>query len=70
MLGSEQDGLSIYMNDILVVGNQFSGCRSQNGVVYVDFGVSGIVIRNNIFKNNGVQNDGRTTYAIKLGSSG
>jgi len=48
-----QDGISVYMSDVLVQGNEVSGSTSENGAIYLAWAISNIIIEeNNIYNNN------------------
>ncbi|MCR4428193.1 MAG: PKD domain-containing protein [Caldiserica bacterium] len=48
-----QDGISVYTSNVLVEGNEVTGCTSENGAIYLAFGISNVTIRcNNIHDNN------------------
>ncbi|MBC7238205.1 MAG: right-handed parallel beta-helix repeat-containing protein, partial [Chloroflexi bacterium] len=42
-----QDGISVYMSGVTVEENEIYNCRSENGAIYVAYGVSDVTIRNN-----------------------
>lgn len=42
-----QDGITVYMSGVIVAGNTVVGSRSENGAVYLAFGIRDIVIRYN-----------------------
>ncbi|MBC7260896.1 MAG: PKD domain-containing protein, partial [Chloroflexi bacterium] len=44
---TKQDGIAVYMSDTCVENNKVSGSTSENGAIYVAFGVSNITIRYN-----------------------
>lgn len=47
-----QDCISVYMSDVLVQGNEVSGSTSENGAIYLAWGISNISItENNIYGN-------------------
>jgi len=62
-----QDGISVYMSDVLVSGNDVSGSTSENGAIYLTFNVARVTITNNVIHDNGADGDGRTTYAVRIG---
>ena len=45
--GTKQDGISVYMSDTLVEGNEVYNSTSENGAIYVAWGVSNVTIRSN-----------------------
>ncbi|MCB8942160.1 MAG: right-handed parallel beta-helix repeat-containing protein [Ardenticatenaceae bacterium] len=47
-----QDSISIYMSDTLVDGNEVYNSTSENGAIYVAYGVSNITITNNHIHDN------------------
>ena len=50
---TKQDGISVYMSDVLVQGNEVSGSTSENGAIYLAYGISNITIEENtIYDNN------------------
>ena len=50
-----QDGITVYMSDVLVDGNEVYNSRSENGAIYVAHAVSDITISNNIVRDNTLQ---------------
>lgn len=64
---TEQDGISVYMSNTVVDGNEVYNSRSENGAVFVTFNVSNVTISNNYIHNNGSAVDTRTTYGIRVG---
>ncbi len=42
-----QDGIAVYMSDTVVEGNDVSASSSENGAIYVAFGVSNIAVQQN-----------------------
>jgi len=49
---TKQDGISVYMSDVLVEGNDVSYSTSENGAIYVAYGVSNITIHCNDIRDN------------------
>jgi len=47
-----QDGITVYMSDVVIEGNEVSGSTSENGAIYLAYAISDIVIRNNIVRDN------------------
>jgi len=47
-----QDGISVYMSDTLVDGNEVYNSTSENGAIYVAWAVGGITISNNAVHDN------------------
>ncbi|MBE0533285.1 MAG: right-handed parallel beta-helix repeat-containing protein [Rhodospirillales bacterium] len=68
--GTGQDGITVYMSGVTVSGNDVSGSTSENGAIYVSFNVTGVDITNNTIHDNGAADDGRDTYAIRIGKGG
>lgn len=50
-----QDGITIYMSDVLVAGNDVSGSTSENGAIYLAFGISNIIIQSNCVRYNSLR---------------
>ena len=49
---TKQDGISVYMSDVTVQGNEVSGSTSENGAIYLAFGISNITIEGNNIHDN------------------
>ena len=47
-----QDGISIYMSNVTVEGNEIYNCGSENGAIYLAYGISGITINKNKIHDN------------------
>ncbi|MFA4854631.1 MAG: right-handed parallel beta-helix repeat-containing protein, partial [Candidatus Omnitrophota bacterium] len=65
-----QDGITVYMGNTVVEGNEVYNSTSENGAVYVSFNVNNVSLINNYIHNNGNLSDARTTYGIRIGKSG
>jgi len=52
-----QDGITVYMSDTVVEGNEVTGSTSENGAIYLAFAISDVEIINNTVHSN-VLNDG------------
>ncbi|WP_316975794.1 right-handed parallel beta-helix repeat-containing protein [Shumkonia mesophila] len=65
-----QDGITVYMSDVVVSDNDVSGSNSENGAIYVSYNVTGVDITGNTIHDNGADGDGRDTYAIRIGKDG
>jgi len=65
-----EDGISVYMSDVTVSGNDISHSNSGNGSVFVEFDVDNIAITGNAIHDNGTAGDGNTTFAIRIGKAG
>ncbi|MFC2108811.1 right-handed parallel beta-helix repeat-containing protein [Candidatus Bipolaricaulota bacterium] len=47
-----QDGVSVYMSDVTVEGNEIFHCDSENGIIHVAYAVTDITIRGNTVRDN------------------
>lgn len=47
-----QDGITVYTSDVVVEGNTVTGATTENGAIYLAFGISNIVIRYNTIVDN------------------
>ncbi|HQM37377.1 MAG TPA: right-handed parallel beta-helix repeat-containing protein [Candidatus Bipolaricaulis anaerobius] len=47
-----QDGITVYTSDVIVEGNTVTGATTENGAIYLAFGISNIVIRYNTIVDN------------------
>ena len=47
-----QDGISVYMSDVTVEGNEIYNCHSENGAIYLAWGISNITIKENTIYDN------------------
>ncbi len=47
-----QDGITVYMSNVVVEGNTVTGATSENGAIYLAFGISNITIRCNTIVDN------------------
>jgi len=65
-----QDGISVYMSDATVEGNEIYNCHSENGAIYLAYAISNITIRENDIYNNTL-NPGKwgNPAGIMLGAS-
>lgn len=62
-----QDGITVYMSNVTLSGNDISGSTSENGAIFIDFDVDNIDIINNTIHDNGADADGRVTFGIRVG---
>ncbi len=62
-----QDGISVYMSNVIVDGNDIAGSNSVNGAIFVEFDVNNVAITDNTIHDNGSDADGHVTYAIRIG---
>jgi len=47
-----QDGISVYMSDVTVEGNEIYNCHSENGAIYLAYAINNIDIHDNDIYNN------------------
>ncbi len=47
-----QDGITVYTSNVIVEGNTVTGATTENGAIYLAFGISNIVIRYNTIVDN------------------
>ncbi|MBC7169639.1 right-handed parallel beta-helix repeat-containing protein, partial [Candidatus Bipolaricaulota bacterium] len=52
VMNTAQDGIAVYMSNVVIEGSTVTGSRSENGAVYLAFGISNIVIRYNTIVDN------------------
>lgn len=52
-----QDGITVYMSDVLVEGNEISGSSSQNGALYINSPNSSLLVSNIEIKDNQIYNN-------------
>jgi len=50
-----QDGITVYMSDVVVAGNDVSGSTSENGAIYLAFGISNVTITDNCVQDNNLR---------------
>jgi hypothetical protein len=55
VLNTAQDGITVYMSDTLVEGNDVSSSTSENGAIYVAWAVSNVTIQKNNVHDNTLQ---------------
>jgi len=58
-----QDGISVYMSDVTIEGNKVYNCGSENGAIYLAYGISNIAIQGNTVHDNTLSTSKRTTAA-------
>ena len=58
-----QDGISVYMSDVTVEGNEIYNCHSENGAIYLAYAISNIDIHDNAIYNNTLKTTKRLTSA-------
>ncbi len=52
VMNTAQDGITVYASDVVVEGNTVMGATTENGAIYLAFGISNIVIRYNTIVDN------------------
>jgi uncharacterized repeat protein (TIGR01451 family) len=63
-----QDGISIYMSQVTVSGNEIYNSNSTNGALYVAWNVNNVTVTRNNIHNNGVAG-GTPTYGVRVGKN-
>jgi len=61
-----QDGITIYMSNVVVEGNDVSGSTSENGAIYLAYAISDITITNNCVLDNEL-NEGVKSHVGGIG---
>ena len=64
-----QDGITVYMSNVTVSGNDVSASTSENGALYISQNVTGVAITDNTFHDNGTATDDAVTFAIRVGKN-
>lgn len=62
-----QDGITVFMSDVTLSGNDISGSSSENGAIFVDYAVDNIAITGNTVHDNGNAADDKVTFGIRVG---